>query len=44
MIHHGVSDRGGKIRRILVSCAYRVPEVASRRTKYRVPKISVSSL
>ena len=27
-------SRGGKIRHMLVSCSYCVPEVASRRTKY----------
>ena len=35
--------REGKIRCTLVSCAYRVPEVASRRTKYGFPKIFISS-
>ena len=35
--------RAGKIRRTVVSCAYRVPEVVLRRTKYRVPKIFISS-
>ena len=36
--------RAGKIRRTLVSSAYRVPEVASRRTKYRVSKLFIYSL
>ena len=36
--------RAGKIRRTLVSCAYRVPEVVSRRTKYRVSKLFIYSL
>ena len=36
-------DRAGKIRHTVVSCAYRVPEVVLRRTKYRVPKVFISS-
>ena len=35
--------RAGKIRRTVVQCTYRVPEVVSRRTKYHVPKIFISS-
>ena len=36
--------RTGKIRHTLLSYTYRVPEAASRRTKYRVPKIFLSLL
>ena len=36
--------RAGKIWHTLVSCTYRVPEAASRRTKCRVPKIFISLL
>ena len=35
--------RARKIRCTVVSCAYRVPEVVSRRMKYCVPKIFISS-
>ena len=39
---HG-TVRAGKIRCMLVSCAYCAPEVVSRRTKYCVPEIFISS-
>ena len=35
--------RAGKIRCTVVPCAYCVPEVVSRRMKYCVPKIFISS-
>ena len=38
-----IDIRAGKISHMLVSCAYHAPEVTSRRTKYHVSKIFISS-